>query len=116
MHNLVLSPIDPEQLITNISERVTANILQAITRESTGAQSTENLLSVKDAAQFLNLTVPTIYNKVSRGELPYMKRGKRLYFSDEELMAYLKRGRPKSKAEIIRESEDGLNQIHRGKR
>ena len=30
MHNLVLSPIDPEKLISDISERVTANILKAV--------------------------------------------------------------------------------------
>lgn len=30
MHNLVLSPIDPEKLISSISERVTANILKEL--------------------------------------------------------------------------------------
>jgi len=60
----------------------------------------EQLLTVQEAAQFLNLTVPTIYSKVSKGELPVMKRSKRLYFSSTELMEYLKEGRKKSNAEI----------------
>jgi hypothetical protein len=30
MHNLVLSPIDPEKLINSISEKVTANILKEL--------------------------------------------------------------------------------------
>jgi hypothetical protein len=30
MHNLVLSPIDPEKLISSISDRVTANILKEL--------------------------------------------------------------------------------------
>ena len=65
----------------------------------------EQLLTVQEAAQFLNLTVPTIYSKVSKGELPVMKRGKRLYFSRTELMEYVKAGRKKSNAEIEQEAK-----------
>jgi excisionase family DNA binding protein len=68
----------------------------------------ERLLTVYDAAEFLSLTVPTIYSKVSKGELPVMKRGKRLYFSANELMEYLKAGRKKSNAEIEKEAEEYL--------
>lgn len=66
---------------------------------------TEQLLTIQEAAQFLNLTVPTIYSKVSKGELPVMKRSKRLYFSSTELMEYLKEGRKKSNAEIEQEAK-----------
>ena len=69
----------------------------------------EQLLSVQGAAQFLNLAVATIYSKVSREELPFMKRGNRLYFSSIELMEYLKQGRHKSNAEIEQEVERYLN-------
>lgn len=65
----------------------------------------EQLLTVQQAAQFFNLSVPTIYSKVSKGELPVMKRGKRLYFSSIELMKYLKDGRKKSNAEIEAQAE-----------
>lgn len=70
--------------------------------------SPEQLLTVQEAAKFLNLTVPTIYSKVSRGELPYMKRGKRLHFSSIELMQYLKEGRKKTNAEIEAEAKSYL--------
>lgn len=69
----------------------------------------EQLLTVQEAAQFLNLKVPTIYSKVSKGELPVMKRSKRLYFSSSELMEYLKEGRKKSNAEIEQEAEAYLS-------
>ena len=68
-------------------------------------QKTEQLLTVQEASQFLNLTSPTIYSKVSKGELPVMKRSKRLYFSSTELMEYLKEGRKKPNAEIEAEAE-----------
>ena len=65
----------------------------------------EQLLSIQQAAEFLSLSVPTLYSKVSKGELPVMKRGKRLYFSRTELMEYIKEGRKKSNAEIEQEAK-----------
>lgn len=68
----------------------------------------EQLLDVQQAADFLNLSVPTIYSKVSRGELPVMKRGKKLHFSSTELMQYLKDGRKLTNSEIETEAENFL--------
>ena len=105
MHNVVLSPIDPETLISSISERVTANILKAVRNEQPTTDQPEQLLTIQEAAEFLSLTVPTMYSKVSKGELPVMKRSKRLYFSRTELLEYLKDGRKKSNAEIEQEAK-----------
>jgi excisionase family DNA binding protein len=68
----------------------------------------EQLLTIQEAAEFLSLSVPTMYSKVSKGELPVMKRSKRLYFSRTELMEYVKDGRKKSNAEIEAEAENYL--------
>lgn len=105
MTNYVLSPIDPEILIRNISEKVTANILNAVRNQQSPVEEQEKLLTIQEAAKFLNLKVPTLYSKVSKGELPYMKRSKRLYFSSTELLAYLKEGRNISNTEIEKEAE-----------
>src|SRR5690554_3617108 len=69
----------------------------------------EQLLTIQEAAEFLSLTVPTMYSKVSKGELPVMKRGKRLYFSRTELLEYLKEGRRKTNAEIEQEAKAYLS-------
>lgn len=59
-----------------------------------------DLLTIQDAATFLNLSKSTLYNKVNKNELPYMKKGKRLYFSRTELMDYIKSGKISSIQEI----------------
>lgn len=64
----------------------------------------EQLLTVQQTADFLSLSKATIYSKVSRGELPVMKRGKRLYFSNTELMEYLKEGRTMSNLDVEAEA------------
>ncbi len=65
----------------------------------------EHFLSVQEAAKFLNLAVSTIYSKVSRNELPVMKRGKRLFFSKNSLTEWIKGGLKKSNSELEREAE-----------
>lgn len=83
-------------------------------QEQTPTEQPEQLLTIQEAAQFLNLTVPTIYSKVSKGELPVMKRSKRLYFSSTELMEYIKEGRKKSNAEIEQETKAYLSNNKKG--
>ena len=68
----------------------------------------EQPLTIQEAAGFLSLTVPTMYSKVSKGEVPVMKRGKRLYFSRADLNDYLKGGRKKTNAEIEAEASEFL--------
>lgn len=69
--------------------------------EQTMPKKTESdLLNITEASEMLNLSVATIYSKVSRGELPYSKRGKKLYFSKTELMEYVKGGKVLTNEEV----------------
>ena len=63
-------------------------------------RAAEELLTVKQAAELLKLSVPTIYGYVQRQEIPVSKRGKRLYFSKQELLDWVKEGRKKTLSEI----------------
>lgn len=64
-----------------------------------------DLLTISEAAKFLKLTVPTLYSKVSRREIPVNKKGKRLYFSRSELLAWIKSGKKKTQFELSKEAE-----------
>ncbi|SEH39956.1 helix-turn-helix domain-containing protein [Epilithonimonas hominis] len=114
MHNFVLSPIDPKILIDSIAEKVTANILNAVRNEQPTAQPQDELLTIQQASELLNLSVPTLYSKVSKRELPCMKQGKRLYFSQTELLNYIKEGKKKTSAEIEAEADAYLSNNKKG--
>lgn len=103
------------QAVTLLTKEVSElkNLLLNRSEQPT-TEPSEKFLTVKEAAEFLNLAVPTIYSKVSRNELPYMKRGKRLYFSSVELMEYLKEGRSKSDAELDAEVDAYLSNTKKG--
>ena len=70
----------------------------------------DQLLTIKEAADFLHLSVPTIYGYVSRNEIPFSKRlnSKRLWFSKEELTNWIKEGRKKTLYEINSEASTYL--------
>lgn len=60
----------------------------------------DELLTVEQAAEFLKLSVPTIYSKVQYKQIPVNKQAGRLYFSKAELIEYVKAGRKKTQAEL----------------
>lgn len=66
------------------------------------APSANKFLTAQEAAEFLSLAVPTIYTMASRGDLPFMKRSKRIYFKEDELSSYLKAGRRKGSIELMK--------------
>lgn len=66
----------------------------------------DKLLTIREAAEILHLSVPTVYGLVQRTEVPVCKRGKRLYFSKQELVSWIMTGRKKTVAEIDVEAEN----------
>ena len=68
----------------------------------------DTLLTIKEAAEFLRLSVATIYGKVSKGQIPHSKPGKRLYFSKADLTKWIKDGRKKTQSELAAEAPKHL--------
>jgi excisionase family DNA binding protein len=104
----MINPFEEIESRLSSIEKLILDLKRETCKDLTPTEQSEKLLSVQEAAQFLNLTVPTIYSKVSRGELPVMKKSKRLYFSSIELMEYLKSGRKKSILELEAEADQYL--------
>ena len=66
------------------------------------------LLTITQAGEVINLTVPTIYSLVSKKLIPHNKKGKRLYFLKSELLDWVKSGRKKTIAECEANPESHL--------
>jgi excisionase family DNA binding protein len=113
MQNLTFDQL-PQAVVMLTKEVSELKRLLIEKQEQTSLEQPEELLTVQEAAKFLNLAVATIYSKVSREELPFMKRGNRLYFSSIELMEYLKQGRHSSNAEIEQQADAYLSNKKRG--
>ena len=94
------------QLVGEVS--TLKNLIEEI-RDTSQHPEPDELMNIKQAGEFLHLTVQTIYNKVSKNEIPFMKRGKRLYFSKDELMNYLKQGSNEMQSDIDKDVNDFLS-------
>ncbi|SMD37641.1 transcriptional regulator, AlpA family [Reichenbachiella faecimaris] len=64
----------------------------------------ERLLNVREAARYLGDAVATLYGRTSKNEIPFYKRGKKVYFKKSELLAWIEEGRVKSQSQIMDET------------
>jgi len=71
----------------------------------------EVLLTVQETANFLKLSIATVYSKKSKGELPFCKPigSKRVYFSKQALTEYIKEGKSLSNSEVDTIAESFIN-------
>src|SRR5687768_13534004 len=93
------------QAVSQLYDKL-SNIEALLKEVNNLAPKPDELLTVTEAARFLNLSIPTIYGKVSRNEIPVNKQGKRLYFYKSELGNWIKEGRKKTVSEIRQEAEE----------
>lgn len=108
MTDVLFTPIRLNELETLIQSSV-ERAFKAQQKPDDTSTPVEQFLTIQEAANFLSLSVATLYTKVSKGQLPSMKRGKRLYFSSIQLSEYIKQGAKKTFAEIEAEAENYLN-------
>jgi excisionase family DNA binding protein len=57
-------------------------------------------MTIDEACLFLNLAKPTIYSLTSKRKIPFIKKGKKLYFKKMDLEAWLNEGKKKTFSEI----------------
>jgi excisionase family DNA binding protein len=97
----------PEYMVL-LCEKVD-KIEQLITGQSSTTSAHEgDLMNITQVAEFLTLKIPTIYSKVSRNELPYMKDKHRVYFSKTELTAFLKSKTVRTQQEKIENAHENI--------
>ena len=87
------------------------NNIEALLLEKSNETPTEQdqFLTIQEAGAFLNLSVPTLYGFTQRSEIPVCKRGKRLYFSKQNLTDWIKQGRKKTISETATEAASFMN-------
>lgn len=104
---MIILQLDSSEL-SDVVKQAVSKALQEVQFPEQKTQEQDQLLTVEQCAEFLNLSKATIYGLISKGELPVMKRSKRCYFSRLELVQYLKEGKRNSNSETNSEAESYL--------
>ncbi len=64
------------------------------------------LMNVTQLAEYLDLSKATIYGKVHRDDIPYIKKGKRLRFRKNKIDNWLSSGQSMTKEDIKRKANE----------
>lgn len=96
-----------EQLPTIISElkNEVLELKKILLQKTEPQQEIDNPLGIKEVAILTGLTVPTLYGYCQRNEIPFNKKGNRLYFFKYEILDWIKTGKQKTISEINTEAE-----------
>ncbi len=101
-----------EQMMTIISQ---AFMKQSSLFQTLPQEKEEKLMTVDDAAAFLQVSKQTIYCKMSKGTIPVFKKGNRCYFTKQLLMDYVKEGY-KGTMKDVQDSNDAFLTMNKKKR
>ena len=102
-----------------------AYLIQEVTqiKELVGCSQNQNQLPVKrvpigidDACRIIGKAKSTIYALVRKRLLPCYKNGKKLYFFEDELLAWISKGKKRTLLEIESEAEIEYNKRFKGLR
>lgn len=106
MTDLMLTSIKKEELSILIEDSI-RKVLAENPVSANAAQSTD-YLNIEEASKLLNLAKATVYALSASGKIPVIKKGKRLYFTKQELIEWLNKGRKKTVDEIEQEAQQYL--------
>lgn len=87
-----------------LTDQITENILKAINPSKTSDE--DAYLSIEEVTKIIHLSKATIYGLTHQNKIPFLKKGKRLYFLKSEILQWIQTGKQESKSEIeIRANE-----------
>jgi len=86
MQNIILVQLNENDLKQLIKNSFSESIKELDLNQKV---SNERLLNIKEASEFLNLAQQTIYGFTSQRKMPFIKKGKKLYFNRIDLEKWL---------------------------
>lgn len=93
--------ITPTELQTLIQNAVNVAVQQFSLPQNNEPLPVSRYLTIEQACTYLNVAKPTLYGYVSNRFIPFIKKGKKLYFERKELDSWLLEGRKSTKKELF---------------
>jgi excisionase family DNA binding protein len=84
-------------------------IIEGISETTPTPQEENKLLSINEAAKYLNLAKQTLYGFTSNRTIPFIKKGKKLYFKKSDLNIWLEEGKKSSIQQMLTKTQGGKN-------
>lgn len=101
--NIIISVSEEE--FKDFLKQAIYSILKDLKLNTTQSESEQEIIDVKQAADFLHLKVSTLYEKTSDKTIPHFKKGKKLYFNKSKLIEWVQMGKIKTDLDISNEAD-----------
>ena len=95
MDNIVL--ITKTELVEIIQET-----LRSAKQDEKMPEQQNEFLNISEASDFLKMAKQTLYGLTSNRQIPFIKKGKKVYFNKSEVIAWLNEGKMKTQSEILK--------------
>lgn len=90
-----------------LAELITKNIKNEL-QPTSNATPEDAILNIDELSKLIGLSKPTIYGHVHRKTIPFIKKGKMLRFSKNDILNWLQDGKSQSKSDLDSKVNDYL--------
>ena len=91
-----------------------SEILALLSNKAEPKPEIETPIQLDKVVPITSLTKPTLYGYVQRNEIPYHKKGNRLYFFKSEIIDWIKTGKQKTLKELEADADTYLSNKNKG--
>ena len=91
-----------------------SEILALLNTKAEPLPEIETPIQLDEVVPITGLSKPTLYGYVQRNEIPYHKKGNRLYFFKTEIIDWIKTGKQKTLNEIEADADAYLSNKNKG--
>jgi excisionase family DNA binding protein len=89
----IIMEINKEELCSLIAQAVRHELTNAgLNSISSSYEKEEDIMTAEEVCTLLNLKMAGLYQKTHARQIPFMKQGKKLYFSRQKINEWLKSG------------------------
>ena len=104
----IIIPLEKQELAEMIDTAVREAITKYLLEASEKAEPLEDIMNSRETARFLDIKLNTLYIKIHKGQLPFMKKGKKVYFSRQQLLEWMSEGRRYARKTAIQQADARL--------
>jgi excisionase family DNA binding protein len=103
-----------ELAVEYFADKISTKIEQRLNLPSNSSSSIidkpeDVIFNIDELSKLIGLTKPTIYGHVHRKTIPFIKKGKMLRFSKQDILNWLQDGKSQSKAALENKVNDYLS-------
>lgn len=98
---------NPFEIINQRLERIEQLLDKLVSQKENDSKSTDNKpMTAKELGTYLNLSVYTVYGLVHKHSIPFIKKGKRLYFQKKVIDEWLDQSKQLTKDELYEKADE----------